>query len=126
MPRIKRIEVAAGTALALISTEHYFSAGLSSPLTTRKFLSTDPADIAEVQRAVKLASTLSVSTGAFLSVMLRTPWPVLVSLGLVLFYANEYKRALAEPAPIALGESGNALHPQDSGVSTYARPTGRG
>ena len=102
MPRIRRIETAAGVALALISTEHFYSAGMSSPITTRKFL-TEGEDRQEVQRAVSLASLLSLATGAFLSASLRNPWPILSSIGLVAFYNHEYERALATPPALEAG-----------------------
>lgn len=71
------------------------SAGLSSPITTRKFL-TGAEDREEVKRALLLASLLSLATGALLSVILKQPWPLVASLALVAFYNYEYKRALGE------------------------------
>lgn len=88
------VVVAAGIGMSLIATEHYFSAGLSSPITTRKFLKNDAQDRKEVERAVMIAFGLALATGGLMSYLLKQPWPLLASLALAAFYANEYRRAL--------------------------------
>ena len=88
------IGTAAGIGMSLIATEHFFSAGLSSPITTRKFLTTEN-DKREVQRAVMLAVLFSVAAGALLSAILKQPWPLVASVALAAFYYNEYRRALS-------------------------------
>ena len=92
----RAITVAAGIGMAAISTEHFFSAGLSSPITTRKFLAEGAQDRAEVERAVGLAVLLSLAAGAVLSHALKQPWPLMTTFGVALFYGHEYDRALSE------------------------------
>lgn len=93
------IATAAGIGMSLIATEHFFSAGLSSPITTRKFLSEQAEDRAEVQRAVHLAVVMSLVVGGIMSYILKQPWPLLAAVALVAFYYNEYMRALG-PAEV--------------------------
>ena len=97
MLRARAITTAAGVGMALISTEHFFSAGLSSPITTRKFLTSDE-DRAEVRRALNLAAGLSLAASALIAKILKQPYPLLAAAALVTFYYSEYQRALGTTA----------------------------
>ena len=108
-----------GMAVSVIGSEHFMSAGLSSPWSTAKFAISDK-DKEEVWHYFNEAAYASMTFGVVVSYMLKS-WYPLVSSGLTLaYYHRLYKDALSRtpvvnPTPIlglsllppTLDENGN-------------------
>ena len=93
-----------GMAVSVIGSEHFMSAGLSSPWSTAKFAISDK-DKEEVWHYFNEAAYASMTFGVVVSYMLKS-WYPLVSSGLTLaYYHRLYKDALSRtpvvnPTPI--------------------------
>ena len=84
---------ATGTALALIAGEHFQSTMLSSPWTTEKFAQTQE-DKDKVQKLLMIASVASLLTGAGISWLLDSKWPLVGTFILTVFYIIVYEKAI--------------------------------
>ena len=93
-----------GMAVSVIGSEHFMSAGLSSPWSTAKFAISDK-DKEEVWHYFNEAAYASMTFGVVVAYMLKS-WYPLVSSGLTLaYYRRLYKDALSRtpvvnPTPI--------------------------
>jgi hypothetical protein len=93
-----------GMAVSVIGSEHFMSAGLSSPWSTAKFAISDK-DKEEVWHYFTEAAYASMTFGVVVSYMLKS-WYPLVSSGLTLaYYRRLYKDALSRtpvvnPTPV--------------------------
>lgn len=87
------VESILGMALSIIGTEHFMSAGLSSPWSVSKFAQS-LEDKDEVWHYFNEAGTASLIFGAALSYQLKTIWPLAGSGITVLYYKNLYNSAL--------------------------------
>lgn len=93
-----------GMAVSVIGSEHFMSAGLSSPWSTAKFAISDN-DKEEVWHYFNEAAYASMTFGLVVSYMLKS-WYPLVSSGLTLaYYHRLYKDALTRtpvenPTPV--------------------------
>ena len=85
------MEKVIGIAGAVIATEHFFTFALPS-LPTVKTLYRDKPD--DIKRAYFIASGLSLATGVFISVGIKSWLPFLVTLFLVLIFGYLYEQAL--------------------------------
>lgn len=86
-----------GMAVSVISTEHFMSAGLSSPWSVAKFAETQE-DKDQVWHYFNEAATASLIFGGIVSYMLRSVYPIGSSALTVAYYRRLYKDAL-EKAP---------------------------
>lgn len=93
-----------GMAVSVIGSEHFMSAGLSSPWSTAKFAISDK-DKEDVWHYFNEAAYASMTFGVVVSYMLKSWYPI-ISSGLTLaYYRKLYKDALsrtpvANPTPI--------------------------
>lgn len=86
-----------GISMAVISTEHFMSAGLSSPWSVKKFAQTT-ADKEEVWHYFWEAALASFIFGAFVSYMLSDYWVIASSLLTIGYYYYLYDDALKSVA----------------------------
>ena len=99
-----RLKETLGMAVSVIGSEHFFSAGLSSPWSTAKFAISDK-DKSEVWHYFNEAAYASMTFGVVVSYMLKSWYPI-ISSGLTLaYYRKLYKDALsrtpvANPTPV--------------------------
>lgn len=90
-----RLKNTLGMAVSVIATEHFLSAGLSSPWSTAKFAISDE-DKQEVWHYFREAASASVIFSAITTYMLKSWYPV-ISSGLTLFYYKKlYSDALSK------------------------------
>ncbi len=82
-----------GISMAVISTEHFMSAGLSSPWSVKKFAQTED-DRADVWHYFWEAATASFIFGAFVAYMLKDYWVIVSSVLTILYYWYLYDDAL--------------------------------
>lgn len=82
-----------GMSMSVIGTEHFFSAGLSSPWSVSKFAQT-LEDQEDVWKYFDESAKSSLLFGSILSFTLKSIWPVAGSAATVLYYKNMYKSAL--------------------------------
>jgi hypothetical protein len=100
-----------GMAVSVIGSEHFMSAGLSSPWSTAKFAISDK-DKEEVWHYFNEAAYASMTFGVVVSYMLKS-WYPLVSSGLTLaYYHRLYKDALSRtpvenPTPVLFDDNDN-------------------
>ena len=93
-----------GLAVSVIATEHFMSAGLSSPWSVAKFAISDQ-DKQEVWHYFNEAAIASLIFGSIISWKLHSIWPGISSAGTVLYYRKLYKNALSRtptqnPTPV--------------------------
>jgi hypothetical protein len=99
-----RLKETLGMAVSVIGSEHFFSAGLSSPWSTAKFAISDK-DKEEVWHYFNEAAYASMTFGIVVSYMLKSWYPI-ISSGLTLaYYRKLYKDALTRtpvqnPTPV--------------------------
>ena len=88
---------ALGFSVSLIASEHFISAGMSSPWSVAKFAQT-PEDAAQVWKLFKEASIASVATSVIIGWLLGDwevfVWSVVGAVSVMLFVGSEYQRAL--------------------------------
>lgn len=84
-----------GLAVSVIATEHFMSAGLSSPWSVAKFAVSDE-DKKEVWNYFNKAAIASLGFGALISYKLKSIWPVISSGATVVYYRNLYSDALSK------------------------------
>jgi hypothetical protein len=89
----EKLENVLAVSVSLIAGEHLFSATLSSPWSTQKFVET-PEDRAMVNELLFIASTLSLIIAGGIAWYIEDKWPVIFTLMLVLFYVVIYELAL--------------------------------
>lgn len=89
-----RLKNTLGMAVSVIATEHFLSAGLSSPWSTAKFAISDE-DKQEVWHYFNEAATSSAIFGVITSYMLRSWFPIISSSITLLYYKKLYTDALA-------------------------------
>jgi hypothetical protein len=86
-----------GFSVAMIASEHFISAGMSSPWSVAKFAKTD-ADAAQVWKLFYEAGAASILSTAVIAFLLRDWevffWGLVGSVGVMVFVGSEYKRAL--------------------------------
>ena len=100
-----------GMSMSVISTEHFFSAGLSSPWSVAKFAQT-LEDQQDVWHYFNESAASSVLFGGVLSLTLRSIWPIAGSAATVLYYKNMYKGALNKAS-----QNGIKANIQNQGLS---------
>lgn len=83
-----------GLAVSVIATEHFMSAGLSSPWSVAKFAVSDQ-DKQEVWNYFDKAAIASLGFGALISYKLKSIWPVVSSGVTVIYYKKLYADALS-------------------------------
>lgn len=84
-----------GLAVSVIATEHFMSAGLSSPWSVAKFAISDE-DKQEVWKYFDKAAIASLGFGAVITYKLKTVWPLISSAATVLYYRKLYSDALSK------------------------------
>jgi len=98
MTELETLKIALGVSVAAISTEHFFSAGLSSPWSTAKFATT-PEDQAQVWRLFWNAAGASVIFALIIGAMLdgknAVIYSVLGAVAVSAFMYWEYNAALS-------------------------------
>lgn len=100
-----------GMSMSVIGTEHFFSAGLSSPWSVAKFAQT-LEDQKDVWHYFDESATSSLLFGSVLSLTLRSIWPVAGSLATTFYYKNLYKSALDKAS-----QNGIKTNIQNQGLS---------
>jgi len=90
---IQSIKNVLGTSMSVISGEHFFSAGLSSPWSVAKFAASKE-DHDEVWYYFRESATSSLLFGGLLSLAMKSLLPVVGSAATVVYYRNLYKSAL--------------------------------
>ena len=88
------LQQAAGVGMALISSEHFFSSLLTSPMTTKRFFADTEEGRQDTLKALRLAIGLSLVTGTILGFMLKSWLPVFTVALISAFYWTTYNRAL--------------------------------
>lgn len=83
-----------GMAISVIATEHFMSAGLSSPWSVAKFAISDE-DKQQVWHYFNEAATSSTVFSAITAYMLKSWYPVISSGLTLLYYKKLYRDALA-------------------------------
>lgn len=84
-----------GLSVSIIATEHFMSAGLSSPWSVAKFAISDK-DRQDVWHYFNQAAWASLGFGALISWKLKSVWPVISSGATVLYYRKLYSDALSK------------------------------
>ena len=100
-----------GLAVSVIATEHFMSAGLSSPWSTAKFAISDQ-DKSEVWHYFWEASQASAVFSVITAYMLKSWYPLVSSAATLAYYHRLYKDALtrtpvANPTPILFDDNEN-------------------
>ncbi len=103
MLEIAALKSTLGIAMSVVGTEHFMSAGLSSPWSTAKFAKT-LEDKKEVDHYFSEAATSSLLFGGFLSYSLKSLFPIIGAGALVLYYKNLYNKALSGAGKIDIGK----------------------
>ena len=106
-----------GTSMSVISSEHFFSAGLSSPWSVAKFAASKE-DHDEVWYYFKESATSSLLFGGLLSLTMKSLWPVTGSVATVFYYKNMYKNALDKAS-----QNGIKTNVQNQGLSKTIEDT---
>lgn len=93
-----------GMAVSVIGSEHFMSAGLSSPWSTAKFAISDK-DKDEVWHYFNEAAYASMTFGVVVSYMLKSWYPLVSSALTLAYYRKLYKDALTRtpvenPTPV--------------------------
>lgn len=91
---IKKLELAVGTASALIVSEHFFSTMLSSPWSTQKFTKS-VEDAKMVRKLYILASVFSLATAFYISYLIKERTPIFATLFLIIIYVYIYEKAIS-------------------------------
>ena len=99
-----RLKETLGMAVSVIGSEHFMSAGLSSPWSTAKFAISDQ-DKSEVWHYFNEAAYASMTFGLVVSYMLKSVYPIVSSALTLAYYRKLYKDALsrtpvANPTPV--------------------------
>lgn len=99
-----RLKETLGMAVSVIGSEHFFSAGLSSPWSTAKFAISDQ-DKEEVWHYFNEAAYASMTFGVVVSYMLKSWYPIASSALTLAYYRKLYKDALSRtpvrnPTPV--------------------------
>lgn len=84
-----------GISMAVISSEHFMSAGLSSPWSVKKFAVTQK-DRDEVWYYWKEAAIASMLFGIFVGWMLKDWWVIIASILTIVYYYWLYRDALGQ------------------------------
>ena len=100
-----------GLSVSVIATEHFMSAGLSSPWSTAKFAISDQ-DKAEVWHYFWEASQASAVFSVIIAYMLKSWYPLVSSAATLTYYHRLYKDALtrtpeATPTPVLFDDNEN-------------------
>lgn len=82
-----------GMSMSVIGTEHFFSAGLSSPWSVAKFAQT-LEDQQDVWKYFNESAASSILFGGVLSLTMRSIWPIAGSAATVYYYKRLYGSAL--------------------------------
>lgn len=94
---LQRIKDALGFSVSLLASEHFISAGMSSPWSVAKFAKTEE-DAAQVWKLFREASYASIATAAVTGYILKSweafAWSLAGAGAVIVFVASEYKRAL--------------------------------
>lgn len=95
---ITQLKDALAFAVSLIASEHFISAGMSSPWSVAKFAKTQQ-DQDQVWRLYRESAIASFATSAIIGIILQDfsafIWGMVGSGAVMLLIASEYKRALA-------------------------------
>lgn len=91
---VKQLKSALGLGVSVLTAEHFFSAGLSSPYTTQKLAQGNPTDAKIVWELFWEASIASMGLAFMLTILLKDPWAVIGTVGIIIMYYYEYKNAL--------------------------------
>ena len=106
-----------GMSMSVISTEHFFSAGLSSPWSVAKFAQT-LEDQQDVWTYFNESAASSLVFGSVLSLTLKSIWPIAGSAATVLYYKNMYKGALNKAS-----QNGIKTNVQNQGLAKVINDT---
>lgn len=90
-----------GMSMSVIGTEHFFSAGLSSPWSVAKFAQT-LEDQQDVWKYFNESAASSLLFGGVLSFSMRSMWPVLGSAATIYYYKRLYGSALEKASQNAI------------------------
>lgn len=82
-----------GMAMSTIATEHFYSAGLSSPWSVAKFAES-PQDQKEVWHYFGESSKSSLIFGGILSLTMKSIWPLAGAGVTCLYYKSLYNHAM--------------------------------
>ena len=92
--RVSVLESILGFSVSVISSEHFFSTFLSSPLTVQTLYRDKEEDRKTVLHSLYLAIVVSVGFGALISLWLKDWWALIGALGTSLLYWIIYIKAL--------------------------------
>jgi hypothetical protein len=98
MTDMQRLESALAFGISMIASEHFISAGLSSPWSVAKFAKCQK-DKRQVWQLFAEAGAASLVSAAIIGWLLEDPivflWSMLGAISVMIFVASEYWRALS-------------------------------
>jgi hypothetical protein len=94
---LQGLKNALGFGVSMIASEHFISAGMSSPWSVAKFAKTDQ-DAAQVWKLFWEAAAASLVSALIIAYLLRDfevlLWSLAGAAGVLIFVGSEYQRAL--------------------------------